>query len=316
MNVSVKELESVVAVYQYRSFAEAAYQTAFSISAISKHVQHVESELGVRLFNRKTYKNNKLLTAEGERLMPYILQTTDTTRFLERLAQEMTSQTQGIRIGCIEIMSGSVIDRILADFTLKFPDITIQNNYMHLREIVHGIDTLALDCSFFLLNRDNPNSVIEVVRRMATDRLRIYMGQGQSEMQIAIRSDHPFAKQDSVSLRDLAGETFLLDLDAKQFPESVLSLTHLIGRSFDQIHKRYIDSKRQSMVLEIVAAGGGVFPKWDMLKTEYPGVKFLPVRDCPREVSFLFLFHEENNHKDFHEFRRFVETNYEMERLL
>ncbi len=316
MNVSVKELESVVAVYQYRSFAEAAYQTAFSISAISKHVQHVESELGVRLFNRKTYKNNKLLTAEGERLMPYILQTTDTTRFLERLAQEMTGQTQGIRIGCIEIMSGSVIDRILADFTLKFPDITIQNNYMHLREIVHGIDTLALDCSFFLLNRDNPNSVIEVVRRMATDRLRIYMGQGQSEMQIAIRSEHPLAKQDSISLRDLAGETFLLDLDAKQFPESVLSLTHLIGRSFDQIHKRYIDSKRQSMVLEIVAAGGGVFPKWDMLKTEYPGVKFLPVRDCPREVSFLFLFHEENNHKDFHEFRRFVETNYELERLL
>ena len=316
MNVSVKELESVVAVYQYRSFAEAAYQTAFSISAISKHVQHVESELGVRLFNRKTYKNNKLLTAEGERLMPYILQTTDTTRFLERLAQEMTSQTRGIRIGCIEIMSGSAIDRILADFTLRFPDITIQNNYMHLREIVHGIDTLALDCSFFLLNRDSPNSVIEVVRRMATDRLRIYMGQGQSEMQIAIRSDHPLAKQDSVSLRDLAGETFLLDLDAKQFPESVLSLTHLIGRSFDQIHKCYIDSKRQSMVLEIVAAGGGVFPKWDMLKTEYPGVKFLPVRDCPHEVSFLFLFHEENNHKDFHEFRRFVETNYELERLL
>lgn len=122
MNVSVKELESVVAVYQYRSFAEAAYQTAFSISAISKHVQHVESELGVRLFNRKTYKNNKLLTAEGERLMPYILQTTDSARFLERLAQEMTSQTRGIRIGCIEIMSGSAIDRILADFTLKYPD--------------------------------------------------------------------------------------------------------------------------------------------------------------------------------------------------
>lgn len=316
MNVSVKELESVVAVYQYRSFAEAAYQTAFSISAISKHVQHVESELGVRLFNRKTYKNNKLLTAEGERLMPYILQATDTTRFLERLAQEMTSQTQGIRIGCIEILSGSVIDRILADFTLRYPDITIQNNYMHLREIVHGIDTLALDCSFFLLNRDNPNSMIDVVRRMATERLRIYMGQGRSEMQIAIRSDHPLARQESISLRDLAGETFLLDLDAKQFPESVLSLTHLIGRSFDQIRKRYIDSKRQSMVLELVAAGGGVFPKWDMLKTEYPGVKFLPVRDCPREVSFLFLFHEENNHKDFHEFRRFVETNYELERLL
>lgn len=316
MNVSVKELESVVAVYQYRSFAEAAYQTAFSISAISKHVQHVESELGVRLFNRKTYKNNKLLTAEGERLMPYILQTTDTTRFLERLAQEMTSQTQAIRIGCIEILSGSAIDRILADFTLSHPDITIQNNYMHLREIVHGIDTLALDCSFFLLNRDNPNSMIDVVRRMATDQLRIYMGQGRSEMQIAIRADHPLAKQDSVSLRDLAGETFLLDLDAKQFPESVLSLTHLIGCSFDQIRKRYVDSKRQSMVLEIVAAGGGVFPKWDMLKTEYPGVKFLQVRDSPQEVSFLFLFHEENNHKDFHEFRRFVESSYELEKML
>lgn len=315
MNISVKELESVVAVYRCRSFAEAAFQTSFSVSAVSKHVQHAEAELGVKLFNRKTYKNNKMLTAEGERLMPYILQAADTLRLIDRMSQEMHSQSSGIHIGSIEIMYGNVIDRILADFSLRYPEITVENNYMHLREIVHGIDTMGLDCSFLLLNRDSPLSLIEAIRQSGSDNIRIYMGKSQSNMQIAIRNGHPLANESSISLKALADETFLFDLDAEQFPESVLNITHLLGKSFDQIRKKYIDSKQQNMVLEIVAAGGGVFPKPDMQKIEFPGVSILPVRDCPADVSFLFFFNKQNNHKNFGAFQRFVETSFALTEL-
>ncbi|MCD8240500.1 MAG: LysR family transcriptional regulator [Oscillospiraceae bacterium] len=108
--MNIKELNSVVAVYQYKSFAEAAYQTSFSISAVSKHVQHVENELGIQLFRRKNYKNNKLLTSEGERLMPYILQLTDLSRCLEQMAEELRSQSEMLTVGGIELMSGGVFD--------------------------------------------------------------------------------------------------------------------------------------------------------------------------------------------------------------
>ena len=315
MNISVKELGSVVAVYQYRSFAEAAFQTSFSISAISKHVQHVEAELGVKLFQRKNYKNNKLLTAEGERLMPYILQMTDTARLIEHTAQELRSQSPALTVGSIEIMWGSAIDRILADFSLKYPDITVENRSMHLREIVHGIGTMELDCSFLLLNRDSPDSMLEAIRQTASEDLRLSMGRSRSDMHLAIRNSHPLANADSIALRDLADETFLFDLDAAQFPESVLNITHLIGRSFDQLRKKYIDSKRMNMVLGIVAAGGGVFVKPDMQRMEFPGVTFLPVRDCPTDAAFLFLFHRRNEREDFQRFRDFVENSFELREI-
>ena len=315
MNISIKELGSAVAVYRCGSFAEAAYQTSFSVSAISKHVQHVENELGVKLFKRKNYKNNKLLTEEGERLLPYILQLTETAERMERVADELRSESAHLSVGSIEIMWGSAIDRILTEFSLKFPEITVENRYIHLREIIHGIDTMALDCSFLLLNRDSPDSMVEAVRQIGKEDLRICMGFSQSSMHIAIRNDHPLAGADSVSLRELADETFLFDLDAAQFPESVLNITHLIGRSFDRIKKKYIDSKRLNMVLGIVAAGGGVFAKPDMQRMEFPGVAILPVRDCPTDVAFLFLFHRRNDRDNFLKFRRFVESSFELKEM-
>lgn len=315
MNISVKELESVVAVYQCRSFAEAAFQTSFSVSAISKHVQHVETELGVKLFQRKNYKNNKLLTPEGERLIPYILRMTDTARLIEHTAQELRSQAAALTIGSIEIMWGSAIDRILAEFSLKYPEITMENRSLHLREIVHGIDTLELDCSFLLLNRDSPGSMIEAIRQTGSGDIRIHMGRSSTDMRLAIRNSHPLSGEESISLRDLADETFLFDLDAAQFPESVRSITQLIGRSFDQLHKKYIDSKRMNMVLGIVAAGGGVFVKPDMQRMEFPGVTILPVRDCPKEVSFLFLSHRRNVRDNFLKFRNFVEQAFALSEI-
>ena len=315
MNISVKELESVVAVYQYRSFAEAAFQTSFSVSAISKHVKHVEGELGVKLFQRKNYKNNKLLTPEGERLLPYILRMTDTARLIEHTAQELRSQADSLTVGSIEIMWGSAIDRILAEFSLKYPEITMENRSLHLREIVHGIDTMELDCSFLLLNRDSPGSMIEAIRQTGSGDIRIHMGRSRTDMHLAIRNSHPLANAESISLRELADETFLFDLDAAQFPESVLNITHLIGRSFDQLRKKYIDSKRMNMVLGIVAAGGGVFVKPDMQRMEFPGVTILPVRDCPKEVAFLFLSHRSNERDNFLKFRNFVEHSFDLSEL-
>lgn len=312
MNLNIKELCSVVAVYEYNSFAEAAFQTAFSISAISKHVRHVETELGVRLFRRKNYKNNKLLTPEGERLMPHILQLTEAARFLENMAEELRSQSETLSAGSIEILSGSVIDRILADFSLQHPDITVENNYMHLREIIHGLDTMELDFSFLQLNRDSPDSMIEAIRQAGSRDIRVFMGHSSSSMYVAIRNGHPLAGAESVALSELAGETFLFDLDAAQFPESVLNITHLIGRSFDQIRKKYIDSKRLNMVLGIVAAGGGVFAKPDMQRMEFPGVTFLPVRDSPSDVAFLFLTHRRNTHANFLKFRKFIDASFDL----
>ena len=112
----IKELESVYAVYQFKSFAEAAFQTSFSTSAISKHVNHVEKELGCKLFNRKTYRQSKLLTAEGERLMPYIIEVNKLVQLMNNVAQEMREESSALHIGVIETMQGSIIDRLWPGF--------------------------------------------------------------------------------------------------------------------------------------------------------------------------------------------------------
>ena len=69
------------------------------------------------------------------------------------------------------------------------------------------------------------------------------------------------------------------------------------------------------MVLGIVAAGGGVFAKPDMQRMEFPGVTILPVRDCPTDAAFLFLFHRRNARDNFLKFRRFVESAFDLKEM-
>ena len=68
--MNLEEIDMVLSVIRNKSFSLAAQELSYSQPTISKHIDSLEKELRIKLFNRKT-RSQIELTPEGEQLVPF-----------------------------------------------------------------------------------------------------------------------------------------------------------------------------------------------------------------------------------------------------
>jgi LysR family transcriptional regulator, carnitine catabolism transcriptional activator len=110
--ISLKQLRSFVTLAQARSFSRAADLMAVSQPALSAAIRHVETQLGVRLFDRTTHQ--VVITDAGQALLPHAqrLLTTAENAFTD-MREVATQQTSRIRIGAMPSTIASVSEALL-----------------------------------------------------------------------------------------------------------------------------------------------------------------------------------------------------------
>ncbi|HUH94160.1 MAG TPA: LysR family transcriptional regulator [Casimicrobiaceae bacterium] len=125
---SIRGITSFVRVASAGSFSQAARQLGVSTVAVSRNVQRLESELGVRLLNRTTRKVS--LTDEGRELF-------ETSRgALAELeaAHETIAERRREPAGLVRVTSPSVFGRmyvlpLLAEFRARYPRIEVELSF-------------------------------------------------------------------------------------------------------------------------------------------------------------------------------------------
>src|SRR3954471_4202212 len=93
MTVTLKQVRAVLAVAQAGNFTRAAHLIHVSQSALSVLIREIESDLGVRLFDRTTHSVE--LTEAGQEFLPYAARVladldegiTSTRKFLAKQSQ-------------------------------------------------------------------------------------------------------------------------------------------------------------------------------------------------------------------------------------
>ncbi|MDP6341964.1 MAG: LysR family transcriptional regulator, partial [Alphaproteobacteria bacterium] len=123
--ISLKQLETFVAVAEARSFRRAAERLLRSQSAISAHIQNLEEELGVALLHRTT--RSVRLTEAGARLL---VQAREVVARLDAvvvgLREEEAMQRGRFVIACTPSCAANLLPDILRDYHARFPKITIE----------------------------------------------------------------------------------------------------------------------------------------------------------------------------------------------
>jgi len=119
-----EELTTFVEVARCGSFAEAARSLNLPTTTISRKIQQLESELGVRLFNRTT--RSLSLTEVGERLLPKANMVMETiAEFKEEAVFHAASP-----VGTLYISAPSIIFQLLAplfsEFLSLYPKIRLE----------------------------------------------------------------------------------------------------------------------------------------------------------------------------------------------
>ncbi|ABD55857.1 LysR family transcriptional regulator [Jannaschia sp. CCS1] len=123
--VTLRQLQSVVAVVEERSFTRAADRENATQSGISQHVKAVEASLGVALFERTS--DGVKPTPAGQRYYHHCIDVLRTLDVAKDEARETGIEVTGkIRAGLIPAFTRAALAPALERFTAQYPGVEVE----------------------------------------------------------------------------------------------------------------------------------------------------------------------------------------------
>jgi DNA-binding transcriptional LysR family regulator len=189
------QLASFLEVAKLQSFSRAAEKIYRTQPAISAQVRLLEQECGERLFDRSGKK--VLLTPAGEILHRYAQRIIELHKEALQAVAELNQTARGkLYIGANEATCLYVLPKTFARFKQQYPlvQISIYRNFSH--KILQKVQEGAVELGIVTLPQNaNNTEVIPLFR---------------DEMQVVVPSNHPLAKNRSVTVEEVANYPLIM----------------------------------------------------------------------------------------------------------
>ncbi|HZS02054.1 MAG TPA: LysR family transcriptional regulator [Chloroflexota bacterium] len=240
--MEVDQLESFVRVAERGSLTLAARELGITQPGLSRQMQKLERLVGVPLFTRT--RNGVRLTSAGERYRAYADEVL--TRHRQLLAELRASEATlagELRIAASTTPGEFLVPRLVGDFTAQHPEVRAIVFSADSRGVVDEVLARRWDCGF-------------VGARLDRKGLR-YEPLIEDEVVLAVPAFHPFARQASVELADLAGQSFVEREDGSGTILSVRTALAERGLSLPPYRVSMTLSTTQAIV-SAVAEGYGI----------------------------------------------------------
>ncbi|MBQ8959877.1 MAG: LysR family transcriptional regulator [Ruminococcus sp.] len=255
----LKQIRYFQSVVRLGSFTAAAEEHFISQSAISQQIKALEDELGVALLERKN--RSFTLTPAGEFFYKKsLVLVADYDNIVRELQKVSGKNGELLRVGLLKGYSGTEFNSAVSEFTVKFPDVTV--------EVTHGNhDTL-----YALLRNGDIDIVLNDQRRAFSDEY-INIVLDIREYYAEISENSPIAQLEEVEISDLKNTPLiLLSSEDQQETERYFYLNDL-GFQSEIYFTEYIDD-----ALMQVIQGKGYMPiegSGDVVQTTTKAVKLL-----------------------------------------
>jgi len=295
--MDIRQLIAALKVSQCGNFSEAADKLAFSQSAISKQINALEEELGVKIFDRGTQKQKVGITKEGEIILSKINQMVLAYNDLSEYVYDSSKEkTPTVSVGSIAIHGENGDVSLISDFIIQYPDMKclnvcgssvfltdlLKNRYIDC--LVLGVSTLTLwpVADFNKYIEENDASAIPIKR---------------SKVCLGVGKNHRFWDRESVTLSELDGETILVKEDTPA--------RSLIKNKFKDIESlckdrgaivtfKYIDDYSGRIRPMLAAKGAGIMITAANITQETVDVHWVPIEDYPFRVTDYFVYLKAN----------------------
>lgn len=278
--ISLKQLYYFVAVAELGKVNAAAGSIPVSASAITEAIKHLEHAIEARLFERG--KDGMQLTYEGYRFL-------DKARNILRMAEEATErfrvETAQVA-GSLELMvspsvTGYFLPGPFARFRRFFPDIELTLREMERKEIERRLQGGKGELAVMLVSNLSLKRGVHVETLLRTRRA------------LWCAADHKFADQETVSLKDLEDQTFIL-LQLDEAKENISQYMEAKGASVAEM----ICTETTEAVRSLVAQGAGVTLLSDLLYRPWSleGARILrkPLVERPPSMNLGMVWPEQS----------------------
>ena len=190
MNVTFRQVEVFLAVAELGSFTKAAERLKLAQPALSQNVRDLETELGLRLFDRTTRKVE--LTSGGREFQSAAVQIVKDLKDAVRNAHATSKRQRGrLLIATPPLLASAILPLAIVEFRALFPNITVEIVDVPTHEIVEQVRSGQVDCG---LGTFLPNEV-------GIERLTL----AKDDLMIFCAHDSEFAIPPTYSWTDLSG---------------------------------------------------------------------------------------------------------------
>ncbi len=158
--MNLHQLEYIIAVDTYRHFGKAAAKCFVTQPTLSMMIQKLESELGMKIFDRNTYPVTT--TTEGAEIIKRAKKILSDANGMKLYADELKEGLTGqVHLGIIPTLAPYLLPLFLKPFTQKYPRLKVYIKEMVTDEIITRLKSNALDIGI-LATPLNDNYLIEL----------------------------------------------------------------------------------------------------------------------------------------------------------
>ena len=158
----LRHIEVFHAIKQAGSISKAAAILGVSQPAASKVLQHAESSLGFKLFER--VKGRLLPTAEAELLYVEVAKLNSSLEQLRKLSANLRRFPQGrLHVGCIPSLGLSIMPKTIHDFRKAYPSVICEVETNHIEALLDALRSRQLDLAVSIFPEERPDIRTQVV---------------------------------------------------------------------------------------------------------------------------------------------------------
>ncbi len=241
MRFELRHIKYFKALAEELHFRRTAELLGVAQPALSRTIKHLENELEVQLFERNN--RNVKLTEAGKIFLEGCIELINSMETTIENTRQVSRGKQGIlRIGYTDFAIAGVLPQILTRFRQEYPGIVLQPSHGVTTQQLAMLEADQLDIGFITGQICHPGFDSCQVQRESYICL--------------VYETHPLAKRSSVSLKELAGEDFILGpyKDWKYFYDYLTPLCHKAGFVPNIIQEAF----NSAGILGLVACGMGI----------------------------------------------------------
>jgi DNA-binding transcriptional LysR family regulator len=197
--VQVASLEVFRTVCRHGSITSAARALGYTQSAISRQIAALESETGVRLFDRMP--RGVALTDEGRCLLPHAEALLDRLVAARRDLAALRGLSAGqLRVGAFPTAVAALVPRALAAFRTAHPQVTLSLLEGRTPALLERLGAGEADVAVVSASPDQPLDATGYDLHHLLD----------EHVLVATARSHPLARRRTVRLTELAGDSFIV----------------------------------------------------------------------------------------------------------
>ncbi len=240
--MNLKQLEVFLAVAESSSFSKGAEATFITQSTVSQHISALESEFGLKLFDRTG--RGAFLTAAGKLLLKHARSVTDEAREIPVIMNRFKGLENALlSIGGSNIPSSCMIPDILALFNRDHSGVTVTLLQDDSREIIEKLKKDEVELAV-VGNRYEEQGII--FDPLVSDNIVLVAG-----------ANHKWKKKKDISLNEFQEESFVFREPGSGTGKAVREALAADGCSPDQLKVTAFLGSNES-VKQAVVNGVGI----------------------------------------------------------